>query len=138
MSFLLKKQKNGPPLGFKNLATTWTGLHFVTTTLMTLFLRWLGYIHPSHLPTSELMMFVLFSNFSIVGMNVSLMWNLVGFYQVHSSKLVIMYITLHSNWMNSEYCDLFVKSQTAKLSMIPISCLFELHLTRFDIRMTQS
>nr|KAJ0223905.1 hypothetical protein LSAT_V11C200066730 [Lactuca sativa] len=54
----------------------------MTTTLMALVLRWLGYIQLSHLPTSELMKFVLFSNFSIAGMNVSLMWNLVGFYQV--------------------------------------------------------
>ncbi|MFS7982872.1 putative sugar phosphate transporter domain-containing protein [Helianthus anomalus] len=76
-------------------ATTLTGLHFVTTTLMTLVLRWLGYIQPSHLPTSELMKFVLFANFSVVGMNVSLMYNSVGFYQI------------------------------AKLSMIPVSCLFE-------------
>ncbi|XP_076902565.1 UDP-rhamnose/UDP-galactose transporter 6-like isoform X1 [Bidens hawaiensis] len=76
-------------------ATTLTGLHFVTTTLMTVVLRWLGYIQSSHLPTRELMKFVLFANFSIVGMNVSLMWNSVGFYQI------------------------------AKLSMIPVSCLFE-------------
>ncbi|KVI07236.1 UDP-rhamnose/UDP-galactose transporter 6-like [Cynara cardunculus var. scolymus] len=76
-------------------ATTLTGLHFVTTTLMTVVLRWLGYIQPSHLPTPELLKFVLFANFSIVGMNVSLMWNSVGFYQI------------------------------AKLSMIPVSCLFE-------------
>ncbi|CAI9264338.1 unnamed protein product [Lactuca saligna] len=32
--------------------------------------RWLGYIQPSHLPNSELMKFVMLSNFSIVGMNV--------------------------------------------------------------------
>ncbi|XP_076947840.1 UDP-rhamnose/UDP-galactose transporter 6-like [Bidens hawaiensis] len=62
---------------------------------MTVVLRWLGYIQPSHLPTRELIKFVLFANFSIVGMNVSLMWNSVGFYQI------------------------------AKLSMIPVSCLFE-------------
>ncbi|KAJ9567644.1 hypothetical protein OSB04_003610 [Centaurea solstitialis] len=76
-------------------ATTLTGLHFVTTTLMTLVLRWLGYIQPSHLPVADLLKFVLFANFSIVGMNVSLMWNSVGFYQI------------------------------AKLSMIPVSCLLE-------------
>ncbi|KAI3825886.1 hypothetical protein L1987_07600 [Smallanthus sonchifolius] len=76
-------------------ATTLTGLHFVTTTLMTIVLRWLGYIQPSHLPISDLLKFVLFANFSIVGMNVSLMWNSVGFYQI------------------------------AKLSMIPVSCLLE-------------
>ncbi|KAL8030373.1 hypothetical protein ABFX02_14G282600 [Erythranthe guttata] len=78
-----------------SFATTLTGLHFATTTLMTVVLRWLGYIQTSHLPFPELMRFVLFANFSIVGMNVSLMWNSVGFYQI------------------------------AKLSMIPVSCLLE-------------
>lgn len=63
-------------------ATTLTGLHFTMTTLMTLVLRCLGYIQPSHLPALDLAKFALCANFSIVGMNVSLMWNSVGFYQV--------------------------------------------------------
>ncbi|KAL5560239.1 hypothetical protein UlMin_036450 [Ulmus minor] len=83
-----------------SFATTLTGLHFATTTLMTVVLRWLGYIQPSHLPLSELLKFVVFANFSIVGMNVSLMWNSVGFYQI------------------------------AKLSMIPVSCLLEVILDK--------
>ncbi|KAA8537953.1 hypothetical protein F0562_027467 [Nyssa sinensis] len=78
-----------------SFATTLTGLHFATTTLMTAVLRWLGYIQASHLPLPELLKFILFANFSIVGMNVSLMWNSVGFYQI------------------------------AKLTMIPVSCLLE-------------
>ena len=49
---------------------------------MTIVLKWMGYIQASHLPVSELLRFILFANFSIVGMNVSLMWNSVGFYQV--------------------------------------------------------
>ncbi|KAL9256800.1 UDP-rhamnose/UDP-galactose transporter 5-like protein [Drosera capensis] len=77
-------------------ATTLTGLHFTATTMMTVILRWLGYIQPSHLPFSEVVKFVLFASFSIVGMNVSLMWNSVGFYQI------------------------------AKLSMIPVTCLLEI------------
>ncbi|CAN1842426.1 UDP-rhamnose/UDP-galactose transporter 5 [Linum perenne] len=81
-----------------SFATTLTGLHFATTTLLTLVLRWLGYIQPSHLPLADLLKFVLFANFSIVGMNVSLMWNSVGFYQI------------------------------AKLSMIPVSCVLEVFL----------
>ncbi|XP_044469330.1 UDP-rhamnose/UDP-galactose transporter 4 [Mangifera indica] len=83
-----------------SFATTLTGLHFATTTILTLFLRWLGYIQPSHLPVPELLKFVLFANFSIVGMNVSLMWNSVGFYQI------------------------------AKLSMIPVSCFLEVVLDK--------
>ncbi|KAK7279792.1 hypothetical protein RJT34_24850 [Clitoria ternatea] len=83
-----------------SFATTLTGLHFGTTTLMTAILKMLGYIQPSHLPLSELLKFVFFANFSIVGMNVSLMWNSVGFYQI------------------------------AKLSMIPVSCLLEVVLDK--------
>uniref|UniRef100_A0A0D9ZVS1 Sugar phosphate transporter domain-containing protein n=1 Tax=Oryza glumipatula TaxID=40148 RepID=A0A0D9ZVS1_9ORYZ len=69
-------------------ATTLTGLHFATTTLMTLVMKWLGYIQPSYLPVPELIKFVFFANLSIVGMNVSLMWNSVGFYQI--AKLCII------------------------------------------------
>ncbi|CAM8912402.1 unnamed protein product [Rhodiola kirilowii] len=83
-----------------SFATTLTGLHFATTTLMTVALRWMGYIQSSHLPLSELFKFVLFANFSIVGMNVSLMWNSVGFYQI------------------------------AKLTMIPVSCFLEIVLDK--------
>ncbi|KAJ0252441.1 UDP-rhamnose/UDP-galactose transporter 4 [Hirschfeldia incana] len=83
-----------------SFATTLTGLHFGTTTLLTTFLTWLGYIQPSQLPWPDLLKFVLFANFSIVGMNVSLMWNSVGFYQI------------------------------AKLSMIPVSCLLEVVLDK--------
>uniref|UniRef100_A0A5B6Z3X2 Putative UDP-galactose transporter 2 n=1 Tax=Davidia involucrata TaxID=16924 RepID=A0A5B6Z3X2_DAVIN len=83
-----------------SFATTLTGLHFATTTLMTVVLRSLGYIQASQLPLSEILRFVLFANFSIVGMNVSLMWNSVGFYQI------------------------------AKLSMIPVSCFLEIVLDK--------
>ncbi|KAJ0026316.1 UDP-rhamnose/UDP-galactose transporter 6 [Pistacia vera] len=83
-----------------SFATTLTGLHFATTTLMTSVLKWMGYIQPSHLPFPELLKFIIFANFSIVGMNVSLMWNSVGFYQI------------------------------AKLSMIPVSCLLEVVLDK--------
>ncbi|KAK7316990.1 hypothetical protein RJT34_00857 [Clitoria ternatea] len=81
-----------------SFATTLTGLHFATTTLLTIILKSLGYIQTSHLPLSDIIKFVLFANFSIVGMNVSLMWNSVGFYQI------------------------------AKLSMIPVSCFLEVVL----------
>ncbi|BAU02022.1 hypothetical protein LR48_Vigan10g136700 [Vigna angularis] len=83
-----------------SFATTLTGMHFATTTLMTIILKMLGFVQPSHLPLPELLKFVVFANFSIVGMNISLMWNSVGFYQI------------------------------AKLSMIPVSCLLEVVLDK--------
>nr|CAD1817338.1 unnamed protein product [Ananas comosus var. bracteatus] len=83
-----------------SFATSLTGLHFATTTIMTIVLRWLGLVQPSHLPVPELIKFVICANLSIVGMNVSLMWNSVGFYQI------------------------------AKLCMIPVSCLLEVLLDK--------
>ncbi|KAF7119657.1 hypothetical protein RHSIM_Rhsim13G0219300 [Rhododendron simsii] len=85
--------------GFR-FATTLTGLHFAATTFMTIVLRWTGHIQSSHLPVSEILKFVVCGNFSIVGMNVSLMWNTVGFYQI------------------------------AKLSIIPVSCFLEVVLDK--------
>lgn len=52
------------------------------TSLMTSALRLSGYLEPTQLPVSEQVKFALTANISIVGMNVSLMWNSVGFYQV--------------------------------------------------------
>ncbi|CAN1828822.1 UDP-rhamnose/UDP-galactose transporter 5 [Linum perenne] len=54
-----------------SFATTLTGLHFSTTTMLTIVLRWMKYIQPSHLPVMELVKFVFFANFSIVGMNIA-------------------------------------------------------------------
>jgi len=103
-------------------ATTLTGLHFVTTTLMTIVFRWLGLSQPSQLPVADLIKFVIFSNLSIVGMNVSLMWNSVGFYQV-SEFFCTFYYYMSSNCyqLNSFYS----LPQIAKLCMIPASCLLE-------------
>ncbi|OIW20005.1 hypothetical protein TanjilG_31919 [Lupinus angustifolius] len=83
-----------------SFATTLTGMHFATTTLLTTILKSLGYIQSSHIPLADIIKFVIFANFSIVGMNVSLMWNSVGFYQI------------------------------AKLSMIPVSCFLEVVLDK--------
>ncbi|XP_043809488.1 UDP-rhamnose/UDP-galactose transporter 5 isoform X1 [Manihot esculenta] len=104
-------------------ATTLTGLHFATTTLLAFVLRWLGVIQATHLPFLELLKFVLFGNFSIVGMNVSLMWNSVGFYQVTFLlcwvRLLFFYLAINLLHCCSTNC------QIAKLSMIPVSCLLE-------------
>jgi hypothetical protein len=87
---------------------------------MTVVFRWLGLSQPSQLPLSDLIKFVIFSNLSIVGMNVSLMWNSVGFYQV-SDFFQVNSLTLNYSQLNS----LFSFVQIAKLCMIPASCLLE-------------
>ena len=103
-------------------ATTLTGLHFATTTLMTQVMKWLGYIQPSYLPLPELVKFVFFANLSIVGMNVSLMWNSVGFYQVKTVTLVFCQYMIQN--VCSELCVLLF--QIAKLCIIPVLCILEI------------
>ncbi|KAL5215107.1 hypothetical protein ABZP36_004259 [Zizania latifolia] len=66
-------------------ATTLPGLNFATTAFVTLVMKWLAFVEPSYLPLPELVKYVCFANLSVVGMNASLMWNSVGFYQI--SKL---------------------------------------------------
>jgi hypothetical protein len=60
------------------------------TSLLSYILKWNGYIKDTHLPLMELLNFSLAANFSVVGMNVSLMWNSVGFYQVRSSHFALL------------------------------------------------
>ncbi|KAJ6996727.1 UDP-rhamnose/UDP-galactose transporter 4 [Populus alba x Populus x berolinensis] len=95
-----------------SFATTLTGLHFATTTLLTVVLRWLGYIQPSHLPLPDLLKFVLFANCFYC-------WNECEF-DVELSWILSEVTILHYFFII--YC------QIAKLSMIPVSCFLEVVL----------
>ena len=98
---------------FASAATTLTGLHFAMTTLMTLVMKWLGYIQPSYLPLPELVKFAFFANLSIVGMNVSLMWNSVGFYQVKTETLLFCnYIGVKHTVYSNTVCLAFFRLQS--------------------------
>jgi len=76
-------------------ATTLTAFHFTVTAAVGYISSALGYSVSKHVPFKDLFLFSLVSNTSIVAMNLSLMLNSVGFYQI------------------------------AKLSMIPSVCVLE-------------
>lgn len=76
-------------------ATTLTGFHFSMTALIGLVSNASGYTTKKYIPLWELLWFSVVANTSITGMNLSLMLNSVGFYQI------------------------------SKLSMIPVVCLME-------------
>ncbi|GJP40505.1 hypothetical protein CLOM_g181 [Closterium sp. NIES-68] len=81
--------------GFR-FASTLTGLHFGVTALVGMASAALGYLNSKNtVPLWELIWFSIVANLSIVSMNLSLMLNTVGFYQI------------------------------AKLSIIPVVCFFE-------------
>ncbi|GMP44299.1 hypothetical protein CsSME_00013295 [Camellia sinensis var. sinensis] len=67
-------------------ATTLTGFHFAVTALVGLVSNATGYSASKHVPLWELLWFSVVANMSITGMNLSLMLNSVGFYQVWTSK----------------------------------------------------
>ncbi|KAL9265840.1 UDP-rhamnose/UDP-galactose transporter 3-like protein [Drosera capensis] len=87
-----------------SFATTLTGFHFTVTALVGLLSNATGYSVSKHVPIWELLWFSIVANMSITGMNLSLMLNSVGFYQI------------------------------SKLSMIPVVCLMEwiLHNKRYS------
>ncbi|XP_072982542.1 UDP-rhamnose/UDP-galactose transporter 3-like [Typha latifolia] len=89
-----------------SFATTLTGFHFTVTALVGFVSNATGYSMSKHVPLWELLWFSIVANMSITGMNLSLMLNSVGFYQI------------------------------AKLSMIPVVCLMEwiLHSKNYTMK----
>lgn len=79
-------------------ATTLTGLHFAITAGVGILSKYAGYLSDKTVPFWTLFWFSLIADLSVVGMNVSLMLNSVGFYQI------------------------------SKLSIIPTCCVFEAFL----------
>lgn len=67
---------------FLSAATTLTAFHFTVTAAVGYISSALGYSVSKHVPFKDLFLFSLVSNTSIVAMNLSLMLNSVGFYQV--------------------------------------------------------
>lgn len=64
-----------------------TAFHFAVTAGVGYISSALGYSVSKHVPFKDLFLFSLVSNTSIVSMNLSLMLNSVGFYQVGGSKM---------------------------------------------------
>ncbi|KMT19328.1 hypothetical protein BVRB_1g013310 [Beta vulgaris subsp. vulgaris] len=80
-----------------SFATTLTGFHFTVTALVGLVSNATGYSVSKHVPAWELLWFSLVANMSITGMNLSLMLNSVGFYQI--SKLSMIPVVCVLEWI---------------------------------------
>ncbi|KNA20980.1 hypothetical protein SOVF_047570 [Spinacia oleracea] len=78
-------------------ATTLTGFHFTVTALVGLVSNATGYSVSKHVPAWELLWFSIVANMSITGMNLSLMLNSVGFYQI--SKLSMIPVVCVLEWI---------------------------------------
>ncbi|KAL9273593.1 UDP-rhamnose/UDP-galactose transporter 2-like protein [Drosera capensis] len=78
-------------------ATTLTGFHFTVTALVGLVSNATGYSVSKHVPAWELLWFSVVANMSITGMNLSLMLNSVGFYQI--SKLSMIPVVCVMEWV---------------------------------------
>ncbi|OIW07946.1 hypothetical protein TanjilG_20047 [Lupinus angustifolius] len=87
-------------------ATTLTGFHFAVTALVGLVSNATGYSASKHVPMWELLWFSLVANTSITGMNLSLMLNSVGFYQISKLSMIpvvcVMEWILHSKHYSKE------------------------------------
>ncbi|KAL5557625.1 hypothetical protein UlMin_033836 [Ulmus minor] len=78
-------------------ATTLTGFHFAVTALVGLVSNATGLSASKHVPLWELLWFSIVANTSITGMNLSLMLNSVGFYQI--SKLSMIPVVCVMEWI---------------------------------------
>ncbi|XP_077212390.1 UDP-rhamnose/UDP-galactose transporter 2-like [Tasmannia lanceolata] len=80
-----------------SFATTLTGFHFAVTALVGLVSNATGFSESKHVPLWELLWFSIVANMSITGMNLSLMLNSVGFYQI--SKLSMIPVVCIMEWI---------------------------------------
>lgn len=80
-----------------SFATTLTGFHFAVTALVGFVSNSTGYTASKHVPLWELLWFSIVANMSITGMNLSLMLNSVGFYQI--SKLSMIPVVCVMEWI---------------------------------------
>ncbi|KAI3836755.1 hypothetical protein MKX03_026348 [Papaver bracteatum] len=80
-----------------NFATTLTGFHFGVTALVGMVSKSTGLSASKHVPLWELLWFSIVANMSITGMNLSLMLNSVGFYQI--SKLSMIPVVCILEWL---------------------------------------
>lgn len=90
-----------------------------------------------HVPLWELLWFSIVANMSITGMNLSLMLNSVGFYQVHCFMVGKKKAIIYGSWYVSVSDRTFLwKMQISKLSIIPVVCLMEyfLHSKHYSSR----
>lgn len=78
-------------------ATTLTGFHFTVTALVGFVSNATGFSTAKEVPLWELLWFSIVANMSIVGMNLSLMLNSVGFYQI--SKLSMIPVVCVLEWI---------------------------------------
>uniref|UniRef100_A0A7N0URP6 Sugar phosphate transporter domain-containing protein n=1 Tax=Kalanchoe fedtschenkoi TaxID=63787 RepID=A0A7N0URP6_KALFE len=95
-----------------SFATTLTGFHFAVTALVGMVSNATGYSAAKHIPMWELLWFSIVANTSITGMNLSLMLNSVGFYQI--SKLSMIPVVCVMEWIlhNKQY------SKEVKISVV--------------------
>ncbi|WOL18612.1 hypothetical protein Cni_G27409 [Canna indica] len=86
-------------------ATTLTGFHFTVTALVGWISNATGLSVSKHVPLWELLWFSIVANMSITGMNLSLMLNSVGFYQISKLSIIpvvcLMEFFLHSKHYSS-------------------------------------
>ncbi|GAV63563.1 TPT domain-containing protein [Cephalotus follicularis] len=80
-----------------SFATTLTGFHFAVTAMVGLVSNATGLSSSKHVPMWELLWFSIVANMSITGMNLSLMLNSVGFYQI--SKLSMIPVVCVMEWI---------------------------------------
>ncbi|KAH1040252.1 hypothetical protein J1N35_041995 [Gossypium stocksii] len=78
-------------------ATTLTGFHFCMTGIIGFVSKVSGYTTQKKVPLWELLWFSIVANTSITGMNLSLMLNSVGFYQI--SKLSMIPVVCVMEWI---------------------------------------
>mmetsp|Transcript_12657 Transcript_12657/g.21438 ORF Transcript_12657/g.21438 Transcript_12657/m.21438 type:complete len:347 (+) Transcript_12657:165-1205(+) len=109
---MINKQLMGSAgYGF-NFATTLCGLHFLCTFITSRITAWAfgleannanGEKKPTTIPLFDAILYAVFADMSIVGMNLSLMMNTVGFYQIAKLSIIPLICCIDYIWLYKRF-----------------------------------
>eukprot|EP00241_Pyramimonas_parkeae_P006620 CAMPEP_0114251570 /NCGR_PEP_ID=MMETSP0058-20121206/15344_1 /TAXON_ID=36894 /ORGANISM="Pyramimonas parkeae, CCMP726" /LENGTH=334 /DNA_ID=CAMNT_0001365387 /DNA_START=35 /DNA_END=1039 /DNA_ORIENTATION=+ len=117
-----------------NFATTLCGLHFLITWAMSGLTGWLfssdskddKKAEKPHVPVIDVVLFTICADLSIVGMNMSLMMNTVGFYQISKLSIIPVICAIDFLWLYKVFNQKIIASIALVLLGVGISTVSDM------------
>lgn len=114
-------------LGFQ-YATTLCALHYLTSGFYTWTSTMMGFTRKATMPWKDLVRFTLTANISIVSLNMSLMLNKVGFYQIAKLSIVPFVCLVERFWLGKTFSKQSLASVATVIFGVAIVTLTDLEM----------
>lgn len=114
-----------------NFATTLCGVHFLCTWITSLLVKWFSAATsktPTKVPFTDVVLFCACADVSIVGMNMSLMMNTVGFYQISKLCTIPVICVIDYVWFYKRFHEKVMVSTAVVLLGVAVATVSDVGL----------